>query len=81
LAGLVASSYITWRKFLGETPRLLKKLLEMGLAVQHTVHGRVAAHLQAANENNVHRQKKLFLFHSRVSVIITHRPKLSFLRE
>jgi hypothetical protein len=41
--------YYTWREFLGEAPSLLEELLEMGLAVQHTVHGRVAAHLQAAN--------------------------------
>ena len=40
--------YVTWRELLGEAPRLLEELLEVGLAVQHAVHGRVAAHLQAA---------------------------------
>jgi len=40
---------ITWRELLGEAPGLLEELLEVGLAVQHTVHGRVAAHLQEAN--------------------------------
>jgi hypothetical protein len=44
-----SNCYITWREVLGEAPGLLEELLEVGLAVQHTVHGGVAAHLQAAN--------------------------------
>ena len=43
--------YVTWRELLGEAPRLLEELLEVGLAVQHAVHGRVAAHLQPGQHN------------------------------
>ena len=45
---------ITRCELLGEAPGLLEELLEVRLAVEDAVHGRIAAHLQAMPKHKVH---------------------------